>query len=64
MISRLGPGRSKHISTRLLWSQQALRKLWFKVGRISTKKNVAGLEYQDVITEEETDLTTSMWMQR
>ena len=22
MISRLGPGRSKHISTRLLWSQQ------------------------------------------
>ena len=30
MISRLGPGRSKHISTR--WSQQALRrKLWFKV---------------------------------
>ena len=43
MISRLGPGRSKHISTRLLWSQQALRKLWFKVGRISTEKNVADL---------------------
>eukprot|EP00434_Breviolum_minutum_P013358 symbB.v1.2.011770.t1/scaffold750.1/size323489/22 len=43
MISRLGPGRSKHISTRLLWSQQALRKLWFKVGRISTDKNVADL---------------------
>eukprot|EP00434_Breviolum_minutum_P036030 symbB.v1.2.031909.t1/scaffold3757.1/size50859/1 len=43
MISRLGSGRSKHISTRLLWSQQALRKLWFKVGRISTEKNVADL---------------------
>ena len=43
MINRLGPGRSKHISTRLLWSQQALRKLWFKVGRISTEKNVAAL---------------------
>ena len=43
MISRLGPGRSKHISTRLLWSQQALRKTWFKVGRISTERNVADL---------------------
>ena len=43
MISRLGPGRSKRISTRLLWSQQALRKRWFKVGRISAERNVAGL---------------------
>ena len=43
MISCLGPGRSKHISTRLLWSQQALRKTWFKVGRISTERNVADL---------------------
>ncbi len=43
MISRLGPGRSKHISTRLLWSQQALRKTWFRVGRISTERNVADL---------------------
>ena len=38
MISRLGPGRSKHISTRLLSSQQALRKLWFKVGRIGMRR--------------------------
>ena len=38
MISRLGPGRSKHISTRLLSSQQALRKLWFKVARIGMRR--------------------------
>ena len=43
IIIRLGPGRSKHISTRLLWSQQALRQTWFKVGRISTERNVADL---------------------
>lgn len=43
MISRLGPGRSKHISTRLLWSKQALRKLWVKVGRLSADKSAADL---------------------
>jgi len=42
-FSRLGPGRAKHLSTRLLWSQQAMRLKWFLVERISTKENPADL---------------------
>ena len=37
-FNRLGPGRAKHLSTRMMWSQQAMRKRWFLVERISTKR--------------------------
>ena len=42
-FTRLGPGRAKHLSTRLLWTQQAMRRQWFVVDRISTKENPADL---------------------
>ena len=42
-FTRLGPGRAKHLSTRLLWTQQAMRRQWFAVDRISTKENPADL---------------------
>ena len=42
-FNRLGPGLAKHLSTRILWSQQAMRKKWFLVERISTKENPADL---------------------
>ena len=42
-FTRLGPGRAKHLSTRLLWTQQAMRRQWFLVDRISTKENPADL---------------------
>ena len=42
-FSRLGPGKAKHLSTRLLWTQQAMRRLWFHIDRISTKENPADL---------------------
>ena len=42
-FARLGPGKTKHLATRLLWTQQAMRKQWFAVDRISTKDNPADL---------------------
>jgi ABC-type multidrug transport system fused ATPase/permease subunit len=42
-FSRLGPGKAKHLSTRLLWTQSAMRKQWFYISRISTKENPADL---------------------
>ena len=42
-FSRLGPGKAKHLSTRLLWTQQAMRKQWFWIDRIATKENPADL---------------------
>ena len=42
-FSRLGAGRAKHMATRLLWSQQAMRKGWFEISRTATKENVADL---------------------
>ena len=42
-FTRLGPGKAKHLSTRLLWTQQAMRRQWFEVFRISTKENPADL---------------------
>ena len=42
-FSRLGPGKAKHLSTRLLWTQQAMKKQWFYVDRKSTKENPADL---------------------
>jgi hypothetical protein len=40
-FNRHGPGRAKHLSTRLLWSQQAMRKKWFLVERIFHKREPA-----------------------
>ena len=37
-FTRLGPGRAKHLSTRLLWTQQAMRRQWFVVDRINFNK--------------------------
>jgi hypothetical protein len=42
-FTRVGPGKAKHLSTRLLWTQQAMRRQWFEVFRISTKENPADL---------------------
>ena len=42
-FTRLGSGKAKHLSTRLLWTQQAMRRQWFEVFRISTKENPADL---------------------
>ena len=43
LFTRLVPGRAKHVSTRLLWTQEAMRYFWFVVDRISTKENPADL---------------------
>ena len=40
---QFGPGRAKHLATRLLWSQLALRRGWFAVHRVSTRVNPADL---------------------
>eukprot|EP00435_Cladocopium_sp_Y103_P026788 s4238_g6.t1 len=50
-FKRLGPGRAKHLSTRLLWSQQAMRKKWFLVERIGTRENPAGLNTKPLSRE-------------
>ena len=50
-FSRLGPGRVKHLSTRLLWSQQATRRKWFLVGRVSTRENPADLSTKPLSRE-------------
>ena len=42
-FTRLGPGRAKHLSARLLWTQQAMRRQWFVVDKFSTKENPADL---------------------
>eukprot|EP00435_Cladocopium_sp_Y103_P050992 s1981_g15.t1 len=44
-------GRAKHLSTRLLWSQQAMRKRWFLLERISTKENFADLNTKPLSRE-------------
>ena len=50
-FSRLGPGRAKHLSTRLLWTQQAMRKRWFYIDRIATKENPADLNTKALAKE-------------
>ena len=42
-FQRLGPGRAKHLCTRILWGQEAMRRGWFKIGRIATRDNPADL---------------------
>ena len=42
-FSRIGPGRAKHLSTRLLWTQEVMRKKWFSLCRIATQNNPADL---------------------
>ena len=42
-FTRLGPGRAKHLSARLLWTQHAMRRQWFVVDKISKKENPADL---------------------
>ena len=39
----LGQGRQKHLSTRLLWTKQAMMRQWFEVFKISTKESPADL---------------------
>ena len=50
-FNRLGPGRAKHLSTRLLWSQQAMRRKWFLVERVSTHENPADLNTKPLSRE-------------
>ena len=50
-FNRLGPGRAKHLSTRMMWSQQAMRRRWFLVERISTKENPADLNTKPLSRE-------------
>eukprot|EP00435_Cladocopium_sp_Y103_P025443 s995_g6.t1 len=50
-FNRLGPGRAKHLSTRLLWSQKAMRKKWFLVERVSTQENPADLNTKPLSKE-------------
>ena len=50
-FDRLGPGRAKHLSTRLLWSQQAMRRKLFLVERVSTKENPADLNTKPLSRE-------------
>eukprot|EP00435_Cladocopium_sp_Y103_P023304 s2901_g5.t1 len=50
-FNRLGAGRAKHLSTRLLWSQQAMRKKWFLVERVSTQENPADLNAKPLSRE-------------
>ena len=50
-FQRLGPGRAKHLSTRMLWTQECVRKGWFKLARISTKWNPADLNTKPLSRE-------------
>lgn len=50
-FNRLGPGRTKHLSTRLLWSQQAMRRKWFLVEKVSTHENPADLNTKPLSRE-------------
>ena len=50
-FNRLGPGWAKHLSTRMMWSQQAMRRRWFLVERISTKENPADLNTKPLSRE-------------
>lgn len=40
---RLGPAKAKHLSTRMMWTQDAMRSRWFKIARISARNNPADL---------------------
>eukprot|EP00435_Cladocopium_sp_Y103_P060628 s1055_g22.t1 len=50
-FARLGPGKAEHWSTRLLWTQQAMRRNWFAVDRISTKENPVDLHTKPLSRE-------------
>lgn len=50
-FNRLGPGRAKRLSTRLLWSQQAMRRKWFLVERVSTHENPVDLNTKPLSRE-------------
>jgi hypothetical protein len=50
-FTRLGPGKAKHLSTRLLWTQQAMRRQWFEVLRVSTRENPADLNTKALARE-------------
>ena len=41
MIHRVGCGREKHLQTRYLWHQQALRERQVNVVRCGTKENLS-----------------------
>ena len=45
-FSRLGPGKAKHLSTRLLWTQQAMRRLWFHIDRHLYQGESSGSQHQ------------------
>ena len=62
-FARLGPGRAKHLATRLLWTQGAMRKQWFFVDRISTKENPADLNTKPLSKERREFLMVRLGLQ-
>ena len=51
LFQRIGPGRAKHLCTRILWGQEAMRRGWYKIGRIATKDNPADLNTKSLSRE-------------
>ena len=50
-FERLGPGRAKHLATRLLWTQAAVQKSWFALKKIATKFNPSDLNTKSLSLE-------------
>ncbi|CAK8995861.1 Retrovirus-related Pol polyprotein from transposon TNT 1-94 [Includes: Protease [Durusdinium trenchii] len=50
-FQRIGPGRAKHLCTRILWGQEAMRRGWYRIGRIATKDNPADLNTKSLSRE-------------
>ena len=63
-FSRLGPGKAKHLATRLLWTQQTLRRNWFCVERIATRENPADLNTKALSKERRTFLMRRIGLER
>ena len=59
-FERLGPGRAKHLATRIMWTQQAVRRSWFSIHRISTQENVADLNTKCLSAERRKYLMVKM----
>ena len=50
-FQRIGPGRAKHLCTRILWGQEAMRRGWYRITRIATKDNPADLNTKSLSRE-------------
>ena len=50
-FQRIGPGRAKRLRTRVLWGQEAMRRSWYRIGRIATKDTPADLNTKSLSRE-------------